>query len=399
MSNKSAKGKTALAVSEQSTALTVAERAKLAFGRKEHDAELIALADRSKSLATITNADGYKQVHAARMDLRNERIDLEKRGKAAREDATAFSKAVIAEENRLIALISAEEKRLNGLQEAWDEAREAERLEKLAAEQKRVAAIQERIEAIRDFPDGTQSKTAAEIQIMLDQANAMIIGVDFQEFAEVAKQALRKTRYTLANVRAERQAHEEEQARLAAERAELERQRIEQEEQNRVERERIAEEERVAKVAREAEEARLKAIRDAEIAQVQATLRAERLENERLAREQQARNEAEAARHAEELRKASEEFERIQAEAKAQREAEDAQLAAEREEFERRQAEQRAADEAEEQRRAEQARVAALQRPSDYELIDVLATHYNVPAPKIIEWLATLKLPAKASAA
>jgi hypothetical protein len=43
----------------------------------------------------------------------------------------------------------------------------------------------------------------------------------------------------------------------------------------------------------------------------------------------------------------------------------------------------------EERERAEQARIAAVKRPSDAEIIAVLAKHYRVPASKVSEWLRT----------
>jgi hypothetical protein len=126
----------------QVTALTVVERAALAVrSTPELKQELATLAEGSKHITAITNSDGRAQVHAALMALKNRRIDIEKIGKDARDDATKFSKAVIAEEDSLIALIQPEEDRLQAIRDEWDDRIEAERLAKVKAEQERVAAI------------------------------------------------------------------------------------------------------------------------------------------------------------------------------------------------------------------------------------------------------------------
>src|SRR3954468_24680793 len=129
----------------QSTALTVQQRASIALGASEHEKKLRELAKQSTEITVITNPAGYQQLHAARMVLKNERVALEKLGKSARDDATKFSKAVIEEEKRLIAIIEPEEKRLQGIQDEHDSRIERERMAKIEAEQKRVAEIQSRI--------------------------------------------------------------------------------------------------------------------------------------------------------------------------------------------------------------------------------------------------------------
>ena len=131
------------------TALTIAERATRALGLLTIEADLIALAERSKSIVAITNAAGYDQCHAARIALKNQRVEIARRGKMARDDATQFSKAVIAEEKRLIGFIEPEEDRLQALQDAHDAAIEAEKQAKIAAELARVQKIRQSIDLIR----------------------------------------------------------------------------------------------------------------------------------------------------------------------------------------------------------------------------------------------------------
>src|SRR5574340_1061074 len=111
----------------ETTALTLPERASVALGSKDYEIKLAELVASSVRIVTIKNGDAYKEAHGARMALKNTRVAIEKAGKAAREDATAFSKAIIAEEKRPVALIDPEQARLQTLQEEWDAAREAER--------------------------------------------------------------------------------------------------------------------------------------------------------------------------------------------------------------------------------------------------------------------------------
>ena len=100
----------------------------------ETKAELTALAKSSERITQITNKAGREECHSSLMLLKSRRIDIEKRGKEARDDANKFAKAVIAKEKELIAFIGPEEERLQLLRDQWDTAIEVARLEKLEAE-------------------------------------------------------------------------------------------------------------------------------------------------------------------------------------------------------------------------------------------------------------------------
>ena len=63
-------------------------------------------------MAAPTNRAGRDQCHAAAMAALKARTAVVNAAKSARADATAFSRAVIAEEARLVALIEPEEIRL-----------------------------------------------------------------------------------------------------------------------------------------------------------------------------------------------------------------------------------------------------------------------------------------------
>ncbi|CAR54895.1 hypothetical protein A8E25_10115 [Burkholderia cenocepacia] len=282
------------------TELTVVERAAVALGASERETSLRELVAKSTDMVEIKNAAARDQVHGAAMVLRTARTDIQKAGKAARDDANAFSKAVIAEENRLIAITEPEEKRLLGMRDEWDEAREAEKRAKLEAEQRRVAAIREHIDDIRAIAVRAAGLPAARIQGEIEDLEAL--GITLDRFAELTGEAEAVRGTTLDKLRelhASTVAQEAEAARLAAEREELERQRAElaaqreREEAERAERERVeaaarAEQERVDRERREAEEAarraqqeREDAARRAEIEAAEARLAEQRAEQER----------------------------------------------------------------------------------------------------------------------
>lgn len=374
---------------EQTTALTVVQRAIVAIGiTAEREQQLRDLAARTNGIDSITNKDGYQQVHSGRMALKNERLSIQTLAKEARDDATKFSKAVIAEEKRIIAIISPEEDRLQKLQDDYDTAIEAEKQAKIAAEQKRVADLQERVAELRGNRMLSPTSGSDLIAEHISDVDGIPVDESFEEFREQAEAAKAEGLKWLREMHAAAVAHEAEQARIKAEREELAKLRAEQAERDRLaeierkalaekqaaeaaaERARIAEEERQAKVAREAEAAR----------------QAEELRKQRA--------EQEAAAAAERKRIADEE-----AAAKAVRDAEAKKLAEERAEFERQQAEVRRIKEEQERVERERARLASIKKPADDELLGVLARHYNVPTSKVIEWLLAVDFTSMENAA
>lgn len=252
MSGKAAQS---VSVEQPSTALTPIERAKVAINSAEHEKKLAELATASVSITAITNTAGYEQCHSARMALKKVRIDIERIGKGAREDAQSFSKAVIAEQTRLINIIEPEEVRLETIQREWDDARRREKEAKEEAERQRVAAIQARIDEIRQRPADAAGQSVAEIELYV----RALVGLEIDDaFAELKQQAEGAKATSLIRLRAaltKAQAMETEQARLAAERVENERIRQENEARAAAQSARLAEEERVAREAREQEAA------------------------------------------------------------------------------------------------------------------------------------------------
>lgn len=328
------------AIASPSTALTVPQRAAVAFKSAEREKQLVALAAESVTITVITNAAGREQCHAAMMRLKNARIDVEKEGKEIRDDAVKFGKGVIAEENRLIAITSAEEMRLQTLRDAWDSRIAAEKQARLDAENARKAAIAAKIEAIRSSVVECAGKYAQYIDDKIAELSDMDINLGgFDEFVAQAKEARDYVVLRLREMYTERLAFEAAQEKLrldaiaaaalkirqdaeaaaaakleaekvAAERAELaklraenerlakleqdrqaeaarrereqlDRERQQQEAAAKIERERIAAEAEVARKAHEQREAEAKRVRDAEEARIAA-------DRQKLADEQQA---------------------------------------------------------------------------------------------------------------
>src|SRR5574338_292234 len=302
------------------TALTVAERAAIAIGAPAYEIALVDLGKESASLVQIKDKSGYQQAHSARMRLKGTRVEIQKRAKDAREDAQAFSKAVIAEEKRLIALVEPEEDRLQGLQDVWDAAREAEKQARIQAEEARVAKHRANIDAIRDTALHAATMGTDGIQGLIVEIEQYDVSeAVFEEFATGARVVRDDTLATLRQLHTAALAREAEAARLRAEREELERLRAERDRlaAERVERERVEAAER----ARVAEAQRIEAERLAEE-------RRKFEEEQRLVREKRAAEERQAADERAELQRQQD---AIAAEQRRQQEAAEAKARAERE--------------------------------------------------------------------
>jgi hypothetical protein len=369
---------------EQSTALTVQQRAVTALGiTEEKKAELRALAARTTTITRITNADGYKQVHAARVALKNERVALEKDGKAAREEATVFSKKVIELEKEAIGIIAPEEKRLQSIQDAHDAEIEADKQARIDAELKRVQDIRDRIDMDirRAAATSSSAMPSGRVAQIIEDIAAIAVDDSFAEFRQEADDAKVASLARLREIHTASVEREAEQARIKAEREELAKLRAEQ-----VERDRLAEIERKALADKQTEELRLQRIEQDKVDAEAKRLRDE--EATKQAAELKAQREKQDAEAAAERKRIADE----EAEAKAIRDAAAKKLADERAEFERQQAEVRRAKEEEDRVQREQARLASINKPADEELLGVLAYHYGVPVEKVVEWVLSLDL-------
>lgn len=340
------------------TALTVIQRAQVALKASDHEPQLLALAAKHRDIVAITNPDGLKQVHAARMELKKARLAIESSAEAAREDANAFSRACVAEQKRLIAIVKPEEDRLQSLQDAYEERVAAEKKAREDAERKRLDMLRDRIADIRAHAIEIAHCSADEIDAQVRQLVAMEIGEDFQELRGQANVARLETLDRLRAMHAKavereraaaelKAAQEAEAKRLADLAAELAAKQAEQAKRDAEERERLAAERakleadqaaaRAAQVEADAKAAAERLAREAEQRRIDQE-RAEAAEKER-----QAENEArlqrmrqEAEERAERDRVAAEEAERV----RRQQEVEAERIRREREHLEQAKAEQ-----------------------------------------------------------
>lgn len=199
------------------TALAPAERAALALDSGKAERHLTELATKHVNIVEVKDKAGREQAHGAAMELTRARTAVEKAAKEAREDATRFSKAVIAEAARLVAIVEPEEARLKAVRDAWDAEQARIKAEAEAKERARVLAITERIAAIKSYVvlanNCRTSDRVADLQTKL----AGVELLDFEEFTDEATAAHADALAHLASVHADRKAQEAEAARIKAE--------------------------------------------------------------------------------------------------------------------------------------------------------------------------------------
>ncbi len=202
--------------------LPPAERALIVLSSTKTEVMLRELAQEASTIIDVIDADGCEQAHRLGMRLRGARTTIEKAGKAARDDATKFAKAVIKEENRLIALTEGEEKRVLGLRDRFDAAIEAEKAAKAAAEAKRIADIKAKIDAIRSLPLALAGETADVIEAERAAFDAFTpLQADFAEFTDECIAAATEVSQLLIILHSRVKGQEAATALIAAERDRL----------------------------------------------------------------------------------------------------------------------------------------------------------------------------------
>lgn len=210
-----------------STQLAPTERAALALASSKTEAHLRTLATKHTGITTVADKVAREQAHGAAMELTRARVQVEKVAKEARDDATKYSKAVIAEEKRLIAIVEPEEARLKGLRDAWDDEQERIKREAEEKERARVQAITQRMDEIKAYASlSVQCRTAERVKSLIDKLLAYDL-TGFEEFysdAVDARAAGLKLMEDHHRMMTEREAEAE---RLKAEREELTRQQAE----------------------------------------------------------------------------------------------------------------------------------------------------------------------------
>lgn len=202
--------------------LTVEARAAVALKSSDTELHLIALAAKNAEIVAILDKPGREQAHGAAMELKRTRVAIEATSKAARDDATKFSRAVIEEEKRLVAIIKPEETRLLGLRDSWDEEQQRIKEEAERVERARITAIHERISQIRGFHAlSLECRTSERIQGLLDKLIATWLAYDYEEdfaeFGDEAQDVYNQTHQRLTALIGQKKDEELERARVKAE--------------------------------------------------------------------------------------------------------------------------------------------------------------------------------------
>lgn len=277
---------TEITTQEPSTELALQDRAAVALNSSKTEAQLREMAAKYTHITAVVDKAGRDQAHGAGMELKRARTTIEKVAKDARDDATKFSKAVIAEAARLVAITEAEETRLLALRDEWDAKAEAERQAKAAAERARVLAITKKISDITAYQVlAAGCRTSDQVLALQVQLNTMHEGQDlgavYQEFSEEAKEAIQIAHTALTDAY---------NTRLAEEKAEQERREAAEAERKRIEEARalLAAEQAAARAESERREADARADADKARQELEAERAAIQAEREALRAQQEA---------------------------------------------------------------------------------------------------------------
>ena len=318
-------------------------------------ASLVTL--RERYAATVWIIENGKQLRAAkeaRAEVKKPRLALDVARKETKASALARCRLVDSEAKDLRKQFLAIETPIDEAIKADEKRRREERERKEEEEAARVAQAQADIEAIRNVTHGLLLGDSTEIRDAIERLAATDVTRqdEFADAAEVMKDA---TLNKLREMQDAAIAHEEEQARIVAERTELAELRAEAEEREKEERARVAAE----KEARDQEIAAEEKVRAHEEKEARAKIAAEeKAARERIAADEEKRREEARAMRAKidaEQKAAMESLAELQRAATVKRESDDAEA---REARDKADAEARQTRLAEE-KRADEKRVAA----------------------------------------
>ena len=293
----------------------------------------------------VATTKGMDEAKKARQEVKGYRTALENKRKEIKAPALERCRLIDDEAKTITAALLEIEEPIDQQIKAEEARKEAEKAAKAEAERQRVAAIRTQIDTIKNHAAFAVGKSADAILKILSGVEGFEIGEDFQEFKPEAEQAKAETLDKIKALHEAQVQHESEQARIAAERAELTRLRAEAEAREREAAAARAEQERKDREARAEQERKDREAREAVEREQSAKLAAERAAHEAELRKQREAQEAELKAQREAQAKAD-------AEARAAREAEEKRLAAERAEIARQQAEAKTKADAEAEKKS-----------------------------------------------
>jgi hypothetical protein len=295
-------------------------------------AALAELGGRYKGVVfQVDNTKGMADAKAARAEIRGYRTDLEKLRKELKADVLEKGRLIDGEAKRITLALEELEDPIDSQIKAEEARKEAERKAKEEAERAAADEIQKRIAEIRNWPSRFIGCSSARIS---EELETMAFDIDdiesFGLYAGMAKQAQAECVATMETMLGKAIAHEQEQARLEAERVELARIQAEQQAQIEADRAELAklqaEQAERAKAEDEAraERERLQAERAKQDAELQAQREADaermRLDCEKYKNELKAQRDEAARIEAENLQARQESEAKAKADAKAQAE-------------------------------------------------------------------------------
>ncbi|MFM0487965.1 coiled-coil domain-containing protein [Paraburkholderia graminis] len=386
---------TQLTVAEQPQQLITIEPTKYVelvfepFAKRLADAKTLAAA----AEFDVTTTAGMAVAVKHRATFREIRVASEKARKERKAPILEIGKLLDSRQKEIEAEIEPFESRFDAAIKAEEKRKDDEKIAKAVAESARISAIRKRITDMQAIPAAMVGKPAEHIACCIEGLEAASIELsDFAEFSGEAEMVKVAAIAKLSEMLAAQKEHEAEQARIAAEREALERQRAELVEQERKAAEARAEQEAKDRAERERVEAEQRAAQE----RAAAAMRQQQAEHEaRMAAERAelARQQAEtAAARAEQERVERERLAAIEAEERAKREAEEAEAAriaqAEADRIFAEQEAQRVAAEAAEAERQRRQRVEFEKNgPGADEIVGVLATFYEVDPDVARAWL------------
>lgn len=274
---------------------------------------------------------GYLVLTQAIAEVRTARTDVEKRRKELKQDALDYGRLVDSTAKQITERLEAIEGPLKANKEQYDAEVERIKREKEETERLRIAGIQSLIAAIATAPTAFSTATADRLREAIERANAMeITGAEYAEFLPQAEAEKAETIATLERMLAERVGADVAEAARLAEQARIDAERKAEAERLAAEQAALAAEraefDRQQADARRQQEAADRARREAEAAE-QAKRDAEALAQRAELDRQRAELKAAQDALAEQQRKAAEAAQ-AEADAKARKEAEKAAKAA-----------------------------------------------------------------------
>lgn len=222
----------------------------------------------------VTTIEGLEAAKAARSEIREPRYEVEKIRKAAKAPLLALGKKLDSEAARITTELEKIETPIHQQIKAEEDRKEAEREAKVLAEIARVAGINKLLDGIRGWPIQATGKPSARVAELLAHAESYDLAESvFQERLDDAKAVLEVSRAALRGLHVAALDAEAKEVQLALDRQEFARLKAEEAERQRLAREAQAKADADAKTERDRLEAIAKAERDAE-AKIQADARA-----------------------------------------------------------------------------------------------------------------------------